>query len=76
MAEQKHLLRAVLGIELDGVERNEGHDTVGPILTLAQGDSQAEILEAIRRSDRLGCALITNPQLNTYSMGLRAGTVR
>lgn len=70
--EHAQLLQTVLGIELSGPEASDGPEIFGQVMTLPQVDSQAEILSAIRRSDRLGCAFITNPQLNTYSMGLRA----
>jgi len=71
-SEHRQLLQAVLGIELDGPECDDQGEAVGQLLSLRQVDSQAAILGAIRHSDRLGCALITNPQLNTYSMALRA----
>lgn len=68
----RQLLQRVLGVELAGPDGNDGAEPAGQLLTMPQLESQAEILDAIRRSDRLGCTFMTNPQLNTYSIGLRA----
>ncbi|MGY4721644.1 helix-turn-helix domain-containing protein [Naumannella halotolerans] len=65
----RSLLRATLGIDLD-----DGHNTgepIGQAMTLVQVDAQAEVLSAIRRSDRHGLAHMTNPQLDIYAAALR-----
>lgn len=71
--EYEDLLGLALGVSLSETQPAREARSTRPTgrLSLAVVTAQAPVLEALRRSDRLGCASITNPQLTAYALTLR-----